>query len=124
MVEVVCVFFVFVHFTLPIFFFLVCPLVQYDIQHVRRLSKRLVDGITSKLDHVIRNGDPEHTYEGKHMALIHYFGTVCAVYERVLIATCSVRKLHHSSHHTCTCRCWFHFAISSRVMLDYGELWF
>ena len=53
-----------------------CVLVQYDIQHVRRLSKRLVDGITSKLDHVIRNGDPEHTYEGKHTASIYFLVSV------------------------------------------------
>ena len=38
--------------------------IEYDIQHIRRLSKRLVDGITSQLDHVVRNGDPERTYEG------------------------------------------------------------
>lgn len=36
----------------------------YDLEHVRRLSKRLIDGITSQLDFVIRNGDPEMTYEG------------------------------------------------------------
>ena len=37
----------------------------YDLEHVRRLSKRLIDGITSQLDYVIRNGDPEMTYEGE-----------------------------------------------------------
>ena len=39
-------------------------LLQYDHAHVQRLSKKLVDGITSRLDHVIRNGDPEQTYSG------------------------------------------------------------
>lgn len=36
----------------------------YDLEHVRQLSKRLVEGITSQLDFVVRNGDPEMTYEG------------------------------------------------------------
>ena len=36
----------------------------YDLEHVRRLSQRLIDGITSQLDFVIRNGDPQMTYEG------------------------------------------------------------
>lgn len=36
----------------------------YDLEHVRRLSERLIDGITSQLDYVIRNGDPQQTYEG------------------------------------------------------------
>jgi cysteine desulfurase len=37
---------------------------DYDRRHVDRLSKRLIDTICSKLDHVIRNGDPEQTYPG------------------------------------------------------------
>ena len=37
---------------------------QYDSQRVSRLSRRLVDGITSQLDHVVRNGDPKETYDG------------------------------------------------------------
>lgn len=37
---------------------------EYDSVHVNGLSKRLIDGISSQLDHVIRNGDPEHTYPG------------------------------------------------------------
>ena len=37
----------------------------YDLEHVRRLSKHLINGITSQLDYVIRNGDPQMTYEGK-----------------------------------------------------------
>ena len=36
----------------------------YDLEHVHRLSKRLIDGITSQLDLVVRNGDPLMTYEG------------------------------------------------------------
>ena len=38
---------------------------QYDAKWVRRLSQRLVDGITSQLDHVVRNGDPKQTYHGE-----------------------------------------------------------
>ena len=38
---------------------------DYDRAHVTRLSKKLVDGIYSQLDHVIRNGDSEQTYDGK-----------------------------------------------------------
>lgn len=37
---------------------------QYDRTHVSRLSKKLIDGITSQLDHVIRNGDSQQTYDG------------------------------------------------------------
>lgn len=29
------------------------------------LSDRLISGITSQLTHVVRNGDPIHTYPGK-----------------------------------------------------------
>ena len=36
----------------------------YDLEHVRRLSQRLIDGITSQLDYVVRNGDSDMTYEG------------------------------------------------------------
>lgn len=42
-----------------------CPsLPQYDYAHVQRLSKMLVDGITSQIPDVIRNGDPEKNYPG------------------------------------------------------------
>lgn len=37
---------------------------EYDRQHVERLSSRLVDGLTSQVEHVVRNGDPEITYPG------------------------------------------------------------
>ncbi|XP_065827415.1 cysteine desulfurase-like [Oscarella lobularis] len=37
---------------------------KFDHQHVRRLSKRLVDSITSRIPDVVRNGDPDQTYEG------------------------------------------------------------
>lgn len=35
-----------------------------DKKHIERLSKRLLDRINSKLSHVVRNGDPEQTYQG------------------------------------------------------------
>ncbi len=38
---------------------------EYDIRHVNRLGKRLVDGITRQLEYVVFNGDPDHTYAGK-----------------------------------------------------------
>ncbi len=37
---------------------------SYDSAHVLRLSKRLVEGITSQLEYVVFNGDPDHTYPG------------------------------------------------------------
>lgn len=37
---------------------------KYDAQWISKLSERLVHGITSQLDHVITNGDPEQSYEG------------------------------------------------------------
>ena len=37
---------------------------DYDRQHIHALSQRLINGITSQLDHVIRNGDPEQSYDG------------------------------------------------------------
>ncbi|KAJ1652862.1 cysteine desulfurase [Dispira simplex] len=37
---------------------------EYDKQRIKKLSERLINGITSQLDHVVRNGDPEHSYPG------------------------------------------------------------
>lgn len=37
---------------------------EYDHKRVTELSNRLVNGITDGLTHVIRNGDPDHTYPG------------------------------------------------------------
>ena len=35
-----------------------------DHQHVARLSKRLLDGIASRLDNIVLNGDATHRYPG------------------------------------------------------------
>lgn len=40
---------------------------QFDLAHVTQLADRLVGGLQSKLDHVIRNGDSKQTYPGWHM---------------------------------------------------------
>ncbi|RIA93912.1 pyridoxal phosphate-dependent transferase [Glomus cerebriforme] len=37
---------------------------QYDAERVKHLSNRLIDGIMSKVKHVVRNGDPNATYPG------------------------------------------------------------
>ena len=37
---------------------------SYDTARIKKLSDRLINGITSKVDHVVRNGDPESTYGG------------------------------------------------------------
>ena len=37
---------------------------DYDHQHVSRLSDKLKDMLTSQLESVVFNGDPEHTYPG------------------------------------------------------------
>jgi cysteine desulfurase len=37
---------------------------EYDHKWVSHLSKRLLDRINLGVTHVIRNGDPEHTYPG------------------------------------------------------------
>ncbi|KAJ3050008.1 cysteine desulfurase [Rhizophlyctis rosea] len=37
---------------------------QYDSERVKRLSERLIKGITDQITHVVRNGDPEHNYPG------------------------------------------------------------
>lgn len=37
---------------------------QYDDKRISRLSKRLIDGITAKVEQVVRNGDDVHTYPG------------------------------------------------------------
>ena len=42
----------------------VCVCVQYDHAHVSAMSERLVKGLTSRLDHVVRNGDERETYPG------------------------------------------------------------
>uniref|UniRef100_A0A0N8D0G9 cysteine desulfurase n=1 Tax=Daphnia magna TaxID=35525 RepID=A0A0N8D0G9_9CRUS len=38
--------------------------IQYDHNRIKKLSQRLVDQISRSLTHVIRNGDPEHSYPG------------------------------------------------------------
>lgn len=38
---------------------------QYDYRHVSQMSERLVEGLTSGLDHVIRNGDEHQSYPGR-----------------------------------------------------------
>lgn len=37
---------------------------EYDSKHITRLGDKLVKAVTSNLEHVIFNGDPEHTYPG------------------------------------------------------------
>ncbi|KAI8050377.1 mitochondrial cysteine desulfurase [Syncephalis plumigaleata] len=37
---------------------------KHDSEHVERLSKRLIEGITSQVKHVVQNGDPKHFYPG------------------------------------------------------------
>lgn len=37
---------------------------QSDRKHVEALSRRLIEGVTSQISHVVRNGDPKQTYPG------------------------------------------------------------
>lgn len=37
---------------------------QYDHKRVTELSNRLLNGIAAGLTHVVRNGDPDHSYPG------------------------------------------------------------
>lgn len=37
---------------------------EYDYAHVSEMADRLINGLTSKLDHIIRNGDEHNTYPG------------------------------------------------------------
>lgn len=37
---------------------------EYDAKHVRNLSEKLIQGITSQIPHVIRNGDPQFSHAG------------------------------------------------------------
>lgn len=37
---------------------------QDDLEHVTRLSNRLLEKINASLTHVVRNGDPQHSYPG------------------------------------------------------------
>ncbi|KAJ1727200.1 cysteine desulfurase, partial [Coemansia biformis] len=37
---------------------------EYDYAHASRLSQRLIDGITSRVSNVVRNGDAAHMYPG------------------------------------------------------------
>ena len=36
----------------------------YDHAYIKRLHRKLVDGVNKDLDYVVFNGDPENTYEG------------------------------------------------------------
>lgn len=38
--------------------------IEFDKKHVEELSAHLINGIMSRLDHVVRNGDPVNTYHG------------------------------------------------------------
>ncbi|KAJ1536554.1 cysteine desulfurase [Nowakowskiella sp. JEL0078] len=40
-----------------------------DYEHVKKLSDRLIKGITDKVPEVIRNGDPEHSYPGESLLM-------------------------------------------------------
>jgi cysteine desulfurase len=42
---------------------------QYDHARISRLSKRLIDGIQSQVEQVIRNGDDQNTYPGTALFL-------------------------------------------------------
>ncbi|KAJ2454270.1 cysteine desulfurase [Coemansia sp. RSA 2336] len=37
---------------------------DYDHAYISKLSRRLIDGINSRVSHVVRNGDPDHVYPG------------------------------------------------------------
>ncbi len=37
---------------------------EYDARYVEGLAQRLIQGITSQIPHVVRNGDPEKSYHG------------------------------------------------------------
>lgn len=39
---------------------------EFDYAHVSRLANRLLDGINSKLQLVVRNGDPHMWYPGEN----------------------------------------------------------
>lgn len=45
---------------------------QYDSARISRLADRLINGITSQLDQVIRNGDPKETYNGHFVRNVFY----------------------------------------------------
>lgn len=37
---------------------------SYDSEHVKKLSERLISGLSSKISHVVRNGDEKRSYPG------------------------------------------------------------
>jgi len=67
---------------------------EYDSQHVNRLSKRLVEGISSALPSVIRNGDTSSTYPGCVNLSFH-----CVEGESLLMA---LKDIAVSSGSACT----------------------
>lgn len=38
---------------------------QFDHAHISKLANRLINGISAKLENVVRNGDPNNWYPGK-----------------------------------------------------------
>ncbi|XP_065676516.1 cysteine desulfurase isoform X2 [Hydra vulgaris] len=38
--------------------------IEFDKKHIEKLSSRLINGIMSQIDHVVRNGDPVRSYPG------------------------------------------------------------
>jgi len=67
---------------------------QYDHEHVKRLSEKLVNGLTSALPNVIRNGDASATYEGCVNLSFH-----CVEGESLLMA---LKDIAVSSGSACT----------------------
>ena len=60
------------YWTTDISVFIFAP-IQYDSKRIEYLSDRLYQGIISKVDHVIRNGDSISSYPGNNIDVGTYF---------------------------------------------------
>lgn len=62
---------------------------EYDHARITRLSQRLMNAIFSELSHVIRNGDPVHTYPGQFSNQSIFLTIILTQFQAVL--TCLSR---------------------------------
>ena len=73
-----------------------------DTAHVRRLSRRLVEGIRAQLEHVVFNGDEANTYDGcvnLSFAYVEVSPSIFAVFRRIkrlFVCTANINP-----HHCC-----------------------
>lgn len=67
---------------------------QYDHAWIEKLSNRLLTSVTSNLSHVVRNGDPVHTYPGcLNLSFAYVEGASLIIWYAMSLRTNRFRKV-------------------------------